>query len=323
MKFSIKNLAFVAMAATAVTLTSCGEDTEDPIPTPNRAPSISLQSSTGGDFNTNQTDLEVLADNNIDVTVNATDADGNLQVISFIRNGIAVSPATGFVRQVDASGTATSLNSARTLIVDGSTYIKTFRFRVPGDFAQTATYSVVVEDSGIPMLSDTATFTFSTIAKPIDRDSVKAMRANFFFNRLGEGFGSLDIVTGDSIRSTNTTAKSRLQDAGNGTGTSWAQVLIGEGDLQIYKFDTGVPTGFDFATINFEDQFKDIFQGGATFDVADDANNRTRKLANGNVFFARSADRLYIVRVVAVEPNEGPGTNKGRWTLDVKSAPRS
>ena len=324
MNFSLKNLAFVAIAATAVTLTSCGDDDVMEDMTPNRAPTISLQSANGGDFNTNQTDLEVIANNNIDVTVNATDADGNLNVISFLRNGILVTPTTGFVRSVDASGNATALASSRVLITDNSSFIRTFRFAVPADFAQTAVYSVIVEDSGSPILSDTSTFTFSTLAQPIDRDSASVTRASFFFNRLGMGFGSLDLVTGDSIRSDDTTATSRLQDAGNGTGTgtSWAQVLIGEGDVQIYKFTSGVPSGFNYDDVTFEDQFNDIFQGGSTFDVTDE-QNRTRRLETGDIFFARSADRFYIVRVVEINPNEGPGNNKGRWTLEYKSAPRS
>ena len=324
MHTSFRNFALAAGALGALTFASCGEDDTPIIPeTPNRAPSVTLQGANGGDFDDDQTDLDVVANNNIDVTVSASDPDGNLNSISFLRNGVLVQPNTGFVRTVNADGSASTLASATLATVDMSNYLQTFRFAVPGDFGQTATYSVIVSDVGTPALTDTATFSFSTIDEPIERDSVETVNAAFFFNRLGTGFGSLDLVTGDSIASNNTSAQSRLQDAGNGTGTAWAQVLIGEGDVQIYRFDNGTPDGFDFDDIQFEDQFDSIFEGGSTFDVDNVEQNRTRKLNQGDVFFARSADRLYIVRVANVEPNQGPGNNKGRWSLEYKSAPRS
>lgn len=297
MKFSIKNLAFVAMAAMAVTLASCTDDAVDPIMTPNRAPEVSLRNADGTDFDGM---ISIPANSSAQITLSATDADGNLKTVEFQRNGTRIVATSGFVRideDRNASTPLTNIAANPLLIVDNkSAYNQTFTFSGSTEFATQTTYSIIVTDEA--GLATSQALTITTENMPVRRDSVIVLTGKFF-NRDGTEFGSLDLVTGDSISSTNTTSKSRLQDAGNIANSNplaWTKQIIAEGDARIVTFKAEDLTAFNFDNITFMDQIRELVNNGTT-PTDPTATTRTRTLKEGDSFLVKTTDRVYVVRI--------------------------
>lgn len=329
MKLSLRNFAFLAMAATAVTLTSCDPDDAPTPVTPNRAPEITFTNTDGSDFDSN---IEVPANTSRTVTVVVTDPDDNLDRVTFQRNGQQFLGSAGFVREDldnNASTPLTNIPANPALIIDAAdrgTYRRTFVFSGSTEFNTTTTYTILALDAD--GLTDEESFQISTQAQPVTRDSVMVMSGKFF-NQSGPSFGAFDLITGDSIATSNNTPRSRLQDAGNGGDSAWDRVIIGEGDATIIAlgasdleaYNTSSVAAFD--AVAFGDELRDLVSRGT---VPATGLGRTRALAQGNSFLVRTGandddanGRIYLVNVTRLVDN---ADNSDFYEIRYKLAPR-
>lgn len=317
MHIPLKHLALAAVAGGALTFASCGDDDVIPVTPeqPNRAPVVSLRQASGADFDGSQDDLEV--NTNYTLIVSATDEDGNLQFITFERNGTPVSGTSGLVRTLDASGNPVNLASPRPLTNEGSNYEQSYVFAAAQNPGETVTYTVIVGDSGMPALTDSLSFTLTTADVVISPDAL--VQSGTFFNRSGPNRGAFDLVAADSVPSSNNTM-SQLQDAGNATtgNQQWRRVILAENGARILQINADDVDDFEFDDVTTEadvTRFAERATGPASGDT------QTEALEDGDVFVVVTDERFYLVRTTRVVNTTGD--NLDRYEIDYKSAPRT
>ncbi len=314
MKFSIKNLAFVAMAATAVTLTSCDpDDTPVDLRATNRAPTLSLKNQTDmSDFSGRAANLP--RNTFFEVALVASDPDANLRILSVTRNGQEVGAGTTDVELQDGMNTL-PLTSNRVLITGSEKggFTKRLRLKAP-DFSDSATYVITVRDTFDLEASVTAVLVSEKRPTPLFDE--KGFTEVVFFNRSTPAGvnGAIDLDFGKSVSSSADTI-SELQDQGG--ATTWLKQVRAENGAVLRH----IPATSENKN---KERFNDVKSLEALLKLFDENKNEndlspplkkddllvvTRKLANGST-------RYYLVHFQDI--NEGAIPAQQFYRVNIK-----
>jgi len=318
MKPWLKLPALVALSS-SLFFVACDPDDTDPLPpaVTNEAPTLSLRNASGSDFSGAVTDVPV--NSKFELTVNAADADENLQVIRFQRNDVDIPGTSGFVQyDVDGDGILENIASGNLLITTGGQYSENFFFLASQDFDDEVTYTVTVADEEMEEAS--IDFTLTTEAEPAPMTPVLDT-SGVFFNRDGSMAGAFDL---DSARAVSSSSMdSELQDAGINTDLpadeNWRKVIIAENGATIYSLSEADMTEFSYDAIGFVEDIRDI-RTRAVESNPNAGETRTGSLSEGDVFLVETEDDIYLVEVTTI--TDTADDNNDGYTISYKFGPK-
>lgn len=301
MQFSLKHLALAAIAGGALTLASCGED--DEVIVPNRAPTITLNGAAAGGRIDSLPSASVNA-----VEITTADADGNLNTVSFLRNGTSVVASSGNVR----SDATTPIAANPILLFDGdrSGFTRTYFLRTPPDAGDSVTYTITVEDEDGLTASEEVTL---VNALPLTR--IERTLEGILLNQAGPaGQGGLDLDLGEGTGSQDTLAEIRDRgiDQNRPNASNWLQQIAPVGDAVLRIPSTAFLTENN---ITFESvQFVEEIIGAYNSSSVDEP--RTNELSGGEVFVVFDNDRYYMIQIRSV--NVTTDNNQDSYVIDIK-----
>ena len=305
MKFSVKHLAFVAMAATAVTLTSCGDD--DPIDVPNRAPEIRLQNPDGSNGNDTIRRTGLSRNGLVELQLVASDPDGNITQLIVDRNGVLVPLDSNFVNlTIDGSVGPLPENPLLILNAEKSGFTKTIRVRSASAFGDSIVYRFIIRDES----GDEATARLVLVnGTPLAPEIPNVL----FYNFSDPGTdrpGALDLDGGRAVASRDVTT-SELQDQGNASNGSWRKIVAPENGAELRK----APANFDYAALALRTELRDAYMAaGTNLGLSDE-------IKNGDVYLVKREDATVGTKYYAVRFNtatDETGTRNDRYDVSIK-----
>ncbi len=285
MKFSIKNLAFVAVAATAATLASCSED--DSIQVPNRDPTLTVTNPDGSMSGASIRRANLDPNTAVEFKLVASDADGNIDRFIVERNDILVGiPASDVSLTIDGNVTPLPANPLLILNAEQNGFTKTIRLRSAGAFGDSVKYTFTVRDAEARDAEVNITLVNSVPPTPLQAE-IKNVE---FYNRAATAArpGAMDLDLGQFRRSDGDTL-SEIQDLGNNSDGTWKKTWVAENNTTLRK----APANADYNSLTTEKQLIALYDEAKTDLTASDV------IKKGDVYLAKKENRnkYYVILV--------------------------
>lgn len=320
----LQKFSFVAIALTLLIATGCGED-EDPIFVNDLPPSIALNS--GADLISSN--AELLPGETFSVSLSVATGDNPLQSFTFLVDGVAPNNTqiANYYSEFAINGSTEVANNPVTLFgaaKDGSTIdititpyqqmpgeVRTYTFEVEDEAKELATVSI-----DITILDDPTTPLDSTLT-------------GVFFNRVGSGAGSLNLLNGQGVNLASTS--SHIRDMGvdctinPANAENWRKQIHSVNGAVMKAVDPAVlGENFSFDAVDNKEAVLAAFETGITLANGLYSNPQCETTSVTNIsdvvsegdMFAVERDGIYfLIRIDEVNAVSG---NSDNYVISIK-----